>query len=527
MKTTKESLLSRLGRRSRKVCENGGLALGFYLLILFSPFWVLLSFGEMESVFKPGESSPVFSLAYSNTFWLGLGVLAFTTPLGLWFAYCHCFFQYPFKKTLHRLLFMPMAFPAYVMAFIYLGLFGSSTGWSQWLTLQGELGFLILVLSMALTPYIYYFSVLGFKTLSQNQWEAARLLGGGAFKFMTHHWGLKVSPFLVSGQLLVLFESLSDFGAAHVINVPVMTTLIYKQWFDLFSFQGAVNLALKYSLIILLLLMVEAFFKCRQGALPVTSLKNPIRGEPWGVWRQGVFILFPMLSYIGLAFVLPSSQIILWTFQGTAWPLWQETLITARNSLLMALGAGLMVGLLSFIITGNLKSRGLNSHGWVMGSTVSYAVPGSLLAVAVYALLWKGLGPVGESWALMALCMALAYKFLTVGMRPMAHSFEELPRSLFETSALLGVGFWRKWKEFLGPYLKETMGLVLLLVMMEVIKEMPLSLMLAPGDFQTLSIQIFNFTSEGEWEKAALPSLLLLGVGVTWVLWMPLGRKEG
>jgi iron(III) transport system permease protein len=496
------------------------ILLGVYSLLLLTPFLALWAFqGEAQNF-----DSALFTEAQWNTAFLALGVLVLSTLWGLSFAVINSFYSFAFKPLMHALLLMPLSLPAYVLAFIYLGLFGPHTDWSQFFEIQGEIWFLIFVLSLSLTPYIYYFSNLGLSKVTQSEWETEKIINGGLWRFSRLNIIPKLLPFLLSAQILVIFETLSDFGAASVINVSVMTTMIYKMWFDLFSFAGAVQLSIKYSLIILVLLVVEWLLKSTKEG-ESSGQRDPLRPHGLSLPLQACVLVFVGL-FVTLAFVYPGLQILIWSLQGSQWSLWQQALVSTLNTLGLGFVVGTLVVLLSVSLHIVLKQKKQNPSPWMSLSTIGYSIPGSILAVSVYSLLLGFTESISSQFLLTGLVFALVYKFLTVAMRPIGASAHNLPEELIETSNILNVSWWRRLRLFFYPYLKDSCLVALLLVMVEVMKEMPLTLMLAPSGFQTLSINIFNFTSEGEWQKAALSSLMLLIVGVTSVILMNLKRSS-
>ena len=493
-----------------------------YLGLLLTPLLALFLLKGEVGAFDQN----LYELAKKNTLLLAAGVVLLSTAWGGLFSYIHCFYHYPLKKTLHGLQLMPLAFPSYVIAFIYLGLFGGGGSLSHWPVpvIQGELWFLIFVLSLALSPYVYFFSCIGLKSISQSEVETEQILGGGFGRFLCQNTLPKLFPYLISAQILVLFESVSDFGAASIVNVPVMTTMIYKLWFDLFSFSGAVQLSLRYAGIILLVLFIEIIFKSRSENNSNLN-RDPVLGKKMGT-LAGFLVTILMSSYVVLAFVLPLMQVLRWSVSPESLVNLAETFV----STLKTVGVGFFVGciVLGVSVTLNLllRSKNESSKYWQIFSTIGYSIPGSILAVAVYAILISLFSSLESYHLLLGLVIALSYKFLTVGMRPIGEKIYCLPQDLVEISRVLNVSIMQKVKVFLYPYLKESCLIALLLVMIEVMKEMPLTLMLAPSGFQTLSIKIFNYTSEGEWEKAALPSLMLVVVGIVSVYLINLKRLK-
>ena len=412
---------------------------------------------------------------------------------------------------------LPLAFPAYVFAFIYLAI-NFEYSYLSWLPLQGQFWFLSFVLIMALSPYVFFFTNIGLRSITRSEWETQLLLSGSFSKFFSSNVFPKTFPYLLSAQILVLFECLSDFGAAAMVNVPVITTMIYKLWFDLFSFEGAVLLAIRYSLVIAVILLLE--FLIRRNQRETQSLQR----DPFVTLKTNFFIQLSLvtafLCYLTLAFLLPVIQIGHWVFSSSINLQWASATDSFVKSFMMASTVGVFVIILSLLLQAILYTHKKKPQVWNLISTVGYSVPGSILAVSTYAILIYLSPSLGANLLLLGLIFALTYKFLTVGMRPLSDKFQNIPRELFEISQVLKVSFVRQWFNMYWPYLRSGSFVAFFLVVIEVIKEMPLTLMLAPSGYQTLSIKIFNYTSEGEWEKAALPSLMLMVFGLVAVVFL-------
>ncbi|MEM7645586.1 MAG: ABC transporter permease subunit [Pseudomonadota bacterium] len=481
-------------------------ALLFFGLVILSPIGSLFRFVGKEVPVDPG----LVSDALVNSLGVTVSVVSLSSFLGLSFALLFTFFEFPLRRLFSRLLLLPLAFPAYVVAFLYLGEF--LPPWlSQVVVMQGEPWFLVAILSLALFPYIYFFCSLGLNKTCQTEWDTEKILGAGTWSFFRHCLLPKVFPFLISGQMLVLFECLSDFGAASMVNVPVMTTLIYKSWFDLFSFPSAVAISLKLLFVVSFFLIIESFIKSKTD-LKTVKPSQPLRREPLPVlFYFPAYLLLSFVLFFGLLF--PIYQILGWTWEGLQWSLFVETLEALALTLSLAVGATLLVLISSVVISLWLRSQKASLNGWMGLSTVGYSLPGSVLAVGVYGLSLVFFPRVSVMLSLTLLVLALAHKFLTIGFRPIGDTVMSWSANLDEMSDLLSVSFRRKWSHFHWPSLKPTLALASFLITIEVMKEMPLTLMLAPSGYQTLSIKIFNFTSEGEWEKAALPGLMLILVG--------------
>ena len=488
--------------------KNIGLQ-GVFFFIFTLPL-VVLFFSNPETV---NVDSFLFSEAFVNTILLASLVLLFSAFFGIGFSLIHLFYDYPLKKFLNLMMIMPLTFPPYVLAFIYLGILGSGSYFSDFFQVQGKLWFLVLVLSFSLTPYVYLFCGLGLERVDQNLIETEKVLKAGFLSFFKTVLFPQLRPYLLSALMLILFESLSEFGAASVVNVPVMTTMIYKLWFDLFSFSGAVGLCLKYSLVVFIFLFFEFLFKKRNERIEGKCRRKIKSVRPEGFW-PGV-MTFLSLVFVSLSFLIPFLQLIFWSFRETGW---LEVFESLKHSLFLGVAvAGLSV-FISVLLGFGFRIQRQKFSDYLPLTNIGYSLPGTLLAVSAYALLLFLFEEVGSGLLITALIITLCYKFMTVSFRAVAESVEDLPVEQDEVSDLFSVSFLKRLRVWFLPEVKSAMILGFLLVMIEVVKEMPLTLMLSPGDYQTLSTRIFNLTSEGQWSQASIPGLLLVMIGLVSVV---------
>lgn len=466
----------------------------------------------------------LMSEAIWNTAFMVFCVLSMTALLGTGFAAIYSFFNYPLRGLFHKLLMIPLAFPAYVLAFIYLSGETHLSSLQQFFgfEMQGQLWFLIFILSLSLTPYVYFFCCLGFQQICQNEVETELILQGGMGRFLTHCIGPHILPFLMSGLVLVFFESLADFGAASMVNVPVMTTIIYKIWFDLFSFSGAVHIATRFAFVIFIFLVLEKVFK-RNTTFRATKRIRDLRRRSLKSYQfltvMGLYTLVLVVSVI-----LPSIQMIKWSLLSFEPLHFLSTLKSLGATLFLALFSAALAVLSGVLLSLWVRKHKDSFHYWIGFSTFGYSLPGSILAVSCYALLMFFFAQMTFWLSLFALILALTYKFFTLALRSIGENVASWPKELDEMSDLLDVSSWRRWSCYYYPFMNKTMFIAFLMICIEVMKEMPLTLMLAPSGFQTLSIQIFNFTSEGEWEKASLPGLMLILMGFVSVFFL---QKKG
>ncbi|MDP2247848.1 MAG: iron ABC transporter permease [Nitrosomonadales bacterium] len=472
-----------------------------------------------------------------NTFWLVLGVGAGTLLLGVSLGWLTAVYQFPGRRILSWSLLLPMAIPAYVTAFVFIGLLdftGPLQSWlreafgsSAWFPRIRSTGGVILVMTLALYPYVYLLAKNAFSTQGKRALEAAQSLGHSRWRGF---WGVALPmarPWIVGGLMLVLMETLADFGTVSVFNYDTFTTAIYKTWFGMFSLDAASQLASLLVIIIFVLLVLEQLSRSKMrytqaGRLQETG-RIPLKG--FAAWAATLFAL----SVVMVAFIIPIVQLLIWAagvfaqdFDSRYFGFLQHTLMLAGIAALMTVFGAV---LLSYAARRNLD---VFTRGCVRIATVGYALPGAVLAVGIFvAIAWvdralldiiKPFMQVEAGMLLQGsvLIMLIAYmlRFMAVGFNPVDSAMHRLPLSLDDASRTLGVTSLTMLRRVHAPILRGGIVTGLLLVFVDVMKEMPITLMTRPFGWDTLAVRIFEMTSEGEWERAALPAVTLVLAGL-------------
>ena len=483
-----------------------------------------------------------------NTSWLIVGVGIGTLLLGVPLAWLTVMCEFPGRRILDWALMLPFALPAYVLAFVFVGvldfagpvqsglraLFGLPAAWS--FEVRNTFG-VIAVMTLVLYPYVYMLARVSFIGQGQSAYEAARSLGLGP-------WGafFRVSlpmarPGIVAGLSLALMEALADFGAVSVFNFDTFTTAIYKSWFGFFDLHSAAQLASILLTIVLIAMLVERHYRNRarftesgrNGAQRRIHLSGRL-GLAASLFGWGVFIL---------AFAAPVVKLVSWAL-AVASDLDSRYLDLFLHTLTLGAMAGVLTVAAAFVLAYANRYHGDYSTALsVRVGTLGYALPGSVLAVGVMlSLTWfdnriadgvewltgRDIGLV-ISGTVIALLMAYFARFLAVAYGPVESSLERIRPSMRDAARSLGAAQWETvWRVYL-PMLRPGLLTAGLLVLVDVMKEMPATLLLRPFGWDTLAVRIFELTSEGEWERAALPAIGLVVVGLVPVVLLV--RKSG
>ena len=485
-------------------------------------------------------ASTILPQLLRNTVTLIVGVAVGTLLLGVPLAWLTSMCEFPGRRWLDWALMLPFALPAYVLAFVFVGVMdfagpvqsalrdvlGLSPTWS--FEVRNSFG-VIAVMTLVLYPYVYMLARVSFLGQGQSAYEAARSLGLGPWAAFFRVSLPMARPGIIAGLSLALMEALADFGAVAVFNYDTFTTAIYKAWFGFFDLHSAAQLASILLTLVLVALVIERRYRARARFTDsgrAGSRRMRLRG------RQAAAASLFGWSVFLLAFAAPAYHLSRWAaasigdLDGRYVDLFVHTLsLGAMAGVLTVVGA--------FVLAyANRYHRDASTALSVRIGTLGYALPGSVLAVGVMlsltwidnrvadAIAWMTGTDIGlvMSGTVLALLMAYFARFLAVAYGPVDSSLERIRPSIRDAARSLGAGQWETVRRVYLPMLRPGLLTAGLLVLVDVMKEMPATLLLRPFGWDTLAVRIYELTSEGEWERAALPAMALLIVGLVPVI---------
>lgn len=513
-------------------------ALFLFALMVTSPILVLLTawLSPDIEIWRHFTETILLELVV-NTLLLVVGVGLGVALLGTGTAWLVTMCEFPGRRVFEWLLFLPFAIPAYVLAFVFLGLFDFAGPLQSWLRAhtpfpgvdirQGPVG-IAMIFSLVFYPYVYMLARAAFLSQSLTMLEAGRALGLTPLGVL---WRISLPmarPAIAAGLALALMETLADFGAVSVFNYETFTTAIYAAWEDFRSLQTAAQMSTLLMLVALLLLFLERWGRGSARFDSVHSLKTrPFRLHGVAAWLA----TGGLLLIVFLAFLLPVFQLILWSWSAIAEEWDRRYFAWLQNSVLLGGGAALIVVggsvLLNMIRRHVAKSKMVE---WSMRlTTLGYALPGSVLAVGVM-LLFVGLdhglrwGFPNTAWTLStglaALMMAYFTRFLAVAHGPVESAFETITPSITEAARGLGAGRRQLFGRIYLPLLRPGLITALFMVAVDVMKELPATYLLRPYGWDTLAVRTYELTAEGLYQRAAVPALLLVMTSLCLLLFL-------
>ncbi len=475
-----------------------------------------------------------------NTFWLAFGVALGTGFLGTTLAWLTAVCDFPGRRFFAWALMLPLAMPAYVTAFASIGLLDFTGpvqtllrewfGTSAWFPPIRSRGGVILVMTLALYPYVYLLARNAFLTQGKRSLEVGQSLGlsrsAGFIKIALP----MARPWIAGGIMLALMETLADFGTVAVFNYDTFTTAIYKAWFGLFSLSAASQLASILVMMVLLVALGEQYWRrSKRYTAPGKSAPSRYQLGPRLRW-----LAFGYVSVVlAIGFAIPVVQLLVWSAQVFAedfdarYPsfVWHSVLLSAMAAALVVVAAVILAYAMRLY-------RDWPTWFFSRLSTLGYAIPGTVLAVGIFipvAWLDNHLIALSKDWfgiqpgailrgTLAVMLVAYTARFLAAGFNPIDSAMQRITRSQEEAARSMGYTGLRLFACIHLPLLRGGMFSAAMLVFVDVMKEMPITLMTRPFGWDTLAVRVFEMTSEGQWDRAALPSIALVLVGLIPVL---------
>lgn len=516
---------------------DGFLLWAILLICLFPLLPLLFSWFDLEPELWQHLWNTQIPQLLSNTFWLVLLVGVGSFLIGVSLAWLIVMHDFPGRAILQWGLMLPLAIPPYILAFTLLG-FTDYEGPLQhlleaiglgvaWLPDTRNVFGVALIFTLSLYPYVYLLMRSALQRKGRTSYESARTLGYSRAKAF---WRLVIPltrPAWIAGLGLVLMETLADFGAVAIFNFDTFTTAIYKSWYGFFSAGTAAQLACILLLFVALSVLVEKWgrgqSRYEQTGIALKEYRQPLTG--WWGWLVQIFAW----TVFALGFVLPVIQLLIWAIK-TYERHTDGTLQLLSHTMILAVVAALITLVVAGIMVWAKRNRESASRNLAIEfSQLGYALPGTVLAVGIMmALNWidggiASLFGIKGQWlasGLFALILAYIIRFLRIGYGPVASSMSQIKPSVVEAAASLGADQKeRLWRVYI-PLLRPGVFTALLLMFVEVMKELPATLMLRPFGWDTLAVRIYELTSEGEWEVAALPAVLLVAVGILPVIYL-------
>src|SRR6185503_7798696 len=452
--------------------------------------------------------------AVAATFWILIGVGGGTLVLGTSLAALVSFFEFPGRRWIEWALVLPLAMPSYVFTLFALGL-----------KVPGirSTGGAVLVFTLVLYPYVYLLARSAFLSQSRTLIEAARGLGMSRARAILRVGIPLARPAILGGVLLALMEALADFGTVNLLGVQTFTNAIYRVWFEAFDRDAAMQLATLLVSVTLTLLALERLARGRARHAQLAArgdLVPPVRLR--GVAAIAAAVV--PLALVALVVGAPLVQLAVWSVHSI-----RDGLLpiqfgaSVRNSLLLSGMSAVLVPITALLLAyGARSSRSRVAATAARTATIGYGLPGSVVAVAVIVPLgWLDRrldGAFGTGLLLTGTVIGLFYaylvRFLALAWGAVESSLIRIPRQLDDAARGLGSDRLDVLARVHVPLLRSGLVTAALLIFVEVMKELPATLLLRPLGGDTMAIAVWQATTESLFRTAALPALMIVLVGL-------------
>ncbi len=469
----------------------------------------------------------------------GAGALLF----GVGCAWIVSRYEFPGKRWLEWALILPLALPSYIVAYSYAGILSFTGPFYTLLRNIGgmelaqdlyfdtmNIGTLAITLALVLFPYIYLPAKAAFQLQSASIFEAADSLSNNPFRKFFRIALPLARPAIAGGLFLVLMEVLNDYGAVKYFGINTFTTGIFKAWFSLGDLEAAIKLSAVLMVVVGLLFIFEKRLQKSRFASS-TGLKRSVtmKIKSSKKWLLTIACLIPF----GLGFAIPFSKIVVDALYSWEKVFGNRFYLTILNSVGLAAAAAALIVMLSILF---IYSSRINRSlaGKVVKRVVSlgYALPGAVIAVGVMVVsastenfINKGMGFFGSELTSLlitgsvgGLIYAYLIRFMAVSVNPLEGNFEQQCSDIDEASRSLGKGHLYTLFRVNIPVLRPAILSALLLVFVDVMKELPLTLILRPFNFDTLATTAFEYANDEMLRESAPASLLIVLSGIVPIL---------
>ena len=476
-----------------------------------------------------------------NTFWLCLGVGIGVVLVGVATAWLTAMHQVPGRHFFAWALVLPLAMPSYVLAYVYTdflqfvgpvqSFLRETFGWTRadyWFPDVRSLGGAIVLFVFVLYPYVYLTARLAFLERASGMLEAARTLGIGPWRSFFRVSLPLARPAVAAGTALALMETLADYGAVSYFGVQTFTTGIYRAWFSLGDRVAAAQLAASLLGFVILLLILEQILRGRARFHNTTGRNRPMSGQVLRGVPAALACAACAVTVL-LGFLLPGGLLLrMALLEGDA-QFGVQFVKLARNSFILAgMTAALAVSLAVLLAYGARLTQGRLARGLNRLVGLGYAVPGSVIAVGVLIPVtrldnwlaaqwqdWFGSNPgLLLTGGVAALIYAYLVRFLAVALQSVNAGLSKVTAGMDESARSLGEDATGVLRRVHLPMLRGSLLTAALLVFVDVMKELPATLVMRPFNFDTLATQAYTLASDERLAEASTASLAIVVVGL-------------
>ena len=477
----------------------------------------------------------------SNSLILMLGVSIGTLSMGITTAWLTSLCDFPGRKIFQWALLLPLAVPAYIIAYTYTGMLDFTgpvqTGlrevfdWSArdyWFPEVRSLGGAITMLSLVLYPYVYLLTRAAFLEQSSVTLEASRSLGMSAWKSFFYVALPMARPAIIIGLSLALMETLADFGTVEYFGVSTFTTGIFRTWFGLGDATAASQLASVLLLFVFFLIVMERYSRRRARFHQQIGRQAHAQRIQLSSTKAALAFTACLLPLL-FGFALPVTQLAVWTIETAGEMINSDFYNLVFHSLSLAIGTSLLALILAlFMAYGQRIHDTAFMRTMVRIASMGYAIPGTVIAIGVvipFAWLDNRIDDLSSSQfdystglifsgTLFALVFSYLVRFLAVSVGTVESSLAKIKPSMDDAARSMGVKLFQVLRRIHIPIMRTSLLTALLLVFVDILKELPATLLLRPFNFNTLAVRAYELAADERLADASSAAIMIVIVGL-------------
>ena len=469
-----------------------------------------------------------------TTVGLLIAVAGGTLVLGAGLAWLVTAYDFPGARVFSWALVLPLAMPAYVLGFVFLALVDfpgpiqsaarSVFGPDVWFPDVRSVPGVAVVMSLTLYPYVFVLARAALREQAPSTFESARLLGDSRLTAARRIVLPLARPSLAAGAVVVMMEVLTDFATVQYFNVQTVSVGVYQVWRGMFDREAAVELA---AVVLLFALLVIAAERLLRGPIGFEQRGTPREFERARLTGPSGWAAAAVCGgVLAVALIVPIVQLVGWALTS---PAAVTDLSRAGEYLGTSLGLALVAGagcvVVAMLAAGGARLSGSSVARRVVHLvTVGYAVPGPVVALGVLAAMGAVVGVTGGSAqevavvSLVGLTYAYVVRFLALAYGSVDASLEKVTPTVVDAAHTLGAGPARVLRQIHLPLARAGAAAGFVLVGIDVLKELPIVLLVRPFGFTTAAVWVWELASESRWPAAAVPALSIVAVALVPIL---------
>ncbi|MEL6940823.1 MAG: iron ABC transporter permease [Cyanobacteria bacterium J06598_1] len=543
------------------ILSQNGFAIATWIIAALVCLPVLVVLGSVFA--NTGEiwahlAQTVLTKYVTNSLMLMVGVGVGVLTIGVGTAWLVTMCEFWGVRIFEWALLLPLAAPAYLLAYTYTdwleyygpiqtglrSLFGWETASAYWFPNVRSVWGAIAMFTLTLYPYVYMLARVAFLEQSICTIEASRSLGCGPWRSFSKVAVPLARPAIIAGLSLALMETLNDFGTVQYFSVATFTTGIYRTWFGMGERVAAAQLSAMLMLFILALILLERWSRRQAKYYQANNSVQVMSRYSLGGWR-GALAFWACLLPIALGLLLPAALLLQMVLKNVESALGNRFVELASNSLLLAGMTAAIALFLSLILA---YGQRLNNNRFIrMGvrlAAMGYGIPGAVIAVGILIPVTR-LDNTIANWAkavfntspgllisgtITALVFAYLVRFLAVALGSVESGLGKIRPNLDDAARSLGYTPTETLAKVHTPLMTSSLLTAVMLVFVDVMKELPATLVMRPFNFDTLAVRVYQYASDERLVEAAAPALTILLVGLIPVVvlsWQISQRHQG